>query len=178
MVTAYQVAVGISIKFSQKEINKIVDGSKLDNKTKNLIKKIFYKIAIAEAKIHNEPINKIHFHEIGAIDTIIDIAGAVMGINKLGIEKIYCSKLNVGSGFAKLVALVNNIDFIFAGINGRKPQSFPQFYDVIHISVRSGVYLDQIHRSPFFHFFAKMTNRTSIPTWKLSFQVGNVQLGN
>ena len=82
-----------------KEINKIIDNSELDNKIKNTIKKIFQKIASAESKIHNKPIDKIHFHEIGAIDTIIDVAGAVIGLKKLGIEKIYCSRLNVGTGF-------------------------------------------------------------------------------
>lgn len=83
------------------EINKIIEDSKLDNEIKNAIKKIFLKIASAEAKIHNKPIGKVHFHEIGAIDTIIDIAGAVIGIKKLGIEKVYCSKLNVGTGFVE-----------------------------------------------------------------------------
>jgi len=81
------------------DINEIIDKSTLDNETKSTIKKIFLKIAEAEAKVHNKPLNKVHFHEIGAIDTIIDIAGAVIGIKKLGIEKIYCSKINTGSGF-------------------------------------------------------------------------------
>ena len=84
-----------------KEINKIIKKSKLDNETKTVIKKIFLKIANAEAKIHNKPVDKIHFHEIGAIDTIIDIAGAVIGLKKLGIEKVCCSKLNVGTGFVE-----------------------------------------------------------------------------
>jgi len=84
-----------------KEINKIIDDSKLDNETKNAIKKIFLKIATAEAKIHNKPIDKIHLHEIGAIDTIIDVAGAVIGLKKLEIEEVHCSKLNVGTGFVE-----------------------------------------------------------------------------
>lgn len=84
-----------------KEINKIIGNSKLGNEIKNKIKKIFYKIAVAESKIHNQPIDKLHFHEIGAIDTIIDVAGAVIGFKKLGIEKIYCSGLNVGTGFVE-----------------------------------------------------------------------------
>ena len=84
-----------------KEINKIIGNSKLDDEIKITIKKIFLKIAQAEAKIHNMPINKVHFHEIGAIDTIIDVAGAVIGFKKLGIENIYCSKLNVGTGFVE-----------------------------------------------------------------------------
>ena len=82
-----------------REINEIIEKSKLEIETKSTIKKIFLKIGNAEAKIHNKPVDKIHFHEIGAIDTIIDIAGAVVGLKKLGIEKIYCSKLNVGTGF-------------------------------------------------------------------------------
>ncbi|MBI2657396.1 nickel pincer cofactor biosynthesis protein LarC [Candidatus Woesearchaeota archaeon] len=84
---------------SLREINKIIDNSMLDNETKVTIKKIFQKIGAAEARIHNKSIDKIHFHEIGAIDTLIDVAGAVIGFKKLGIEKIYCSKLNTGTGF-------------------------------------------------------------------------------
>lgn len=82
-----------------KEINKIIDKSKLENQIKNTIKKIFLKIATVEAKIHKKPVNKIHFHEIGSIDTIIDVVGAVIGFKKLGIGKIYCSRLNTGTGF-------------------------------------------------------------------------------
>ena len=84
-----------------KEITNLIDNSEFDRNLKNTIKKVFQKIAIAESKIHNKPIDKIHFHEIGAIDTIIDIAGAVIGLKKLSIEKIYCSKLNVGTGFVE-----------------------------------------------------------------------------
>lgn len=84
-----------------KEINHLIDNSKLDIETKSKTKKIFQKIAVAESKIHDKSIDKIHFHEIGAIDTIIDIAGAVIGLKKLGIDKVYCSKLNVGTGFVE-----------------------------------------------------------------------------
>jgi len=83
------------------EIDSIIGKSRLSEEIKNTIKKIFHRIAAAESKIHRVPINKIHFHEIGAIDTIIDVAGAVIGLNKLGIEKAYCSKLNVGTGFVE-----------------------------------------------------------------------------
>ena len=54
-----------------KHINRIINNSSLDNDLKTAIKKIFLKIAAAEAKIHNKPVDKIHFHEIGAIDTIL-----------------------------------------------------------------------------------------------------------
>ncbi len=84
-----------------KNLYQIVDNSKLDKKITTSAKSIFLKIAEAEAKIHNQPIGKVHFHEIGAVDTIIDVVGALVGIKLLGIEKVYCSKLNVGSGFVK-----------------------------------------------------------------------------
>ncbi len=84
-----------------KAINKIINKSILNNETKNLTKKIFLKIATAEAKIHNKKIDMVHFHEIGAIDTIIDVTCVVIGIKKLGIEKIYCSSLNVGNGIVE-----------------------------------------------------------------------------
>ena len=84
-----------------KEINEIIKNSKLEDEIKDKIKKIFQRVAAAESKIHKKPINKIHFHEIGAIDTIIDVAGAVIGLKKLGIKQIYCSRLNVGTGFVK-----------------------------------------------------------------------------
>src|SRR3989338_8338133 len=83
------------------EIKSIIEKSSLDNNIKSKIKKIFLKIAEAEAKVHNMPVDKVHFHEIGAIDTIIDVAGAVIGLENLGIEKVYCSKINLGSGFVE-----------------------------------------------------------------------------
>lgn len=87
--------------FFLSDFNKLIDNSKLDDEIKNKIKKIFLIIANAESKVHGKQIDKIHFHEIGAIDTIIDVAGALIGIKKLGIEKIYCSKINVGTGFVE-----------------------------------------------------------------------------
>ena len=83
------------------EINSIIEKSSLDGNIKTKLKKIFLKIAEAEAKVHNMPVYKVHFHEIGAIDTIIDVAGAVIGLENLGVEKVYCSKINLGSGFVE-----------------------------------------------------------------------------
>lgn len=84
-----------------KELLKVVENSKLDEDVKTKANDIFLKIAQAEAKIHNQLLERIHFHEIGALDTIIDVIGALVGFKKLGIEKIHCSKLNVGSGFVE-----------------------------------------------------------------------------
>jgi uncharacterized protein (TIGR00299 family) protein len=81
------------------DINRIIEKSKLENSIKKQSKEIFYNLAKAESKVHNINIEDVHFHEVGAIDSIIDIVGSVIGIKKLGIKKIYCSPLPMGKGF-------------------------------------------------------------------------------
>ena len=90
---------GVERRF--KDILDILEESKLDEEIKKETKKIFFNIAQAEAKIHRKDIDKIHFHEIGGLDSIIDITSAVIGIKTLGIEEIYSSALPVGKGFVK-----------------------------------------------------------------------------
>jgi len=63
---------------------------------------IFQKLGEAEARVHDVPLEKIHFHEVGAVDAIVDIVGACIGFEVLGIEKFACSALNVGGGTAKM----------------------------------------------------------------------------
>src|SRR5216684_2762843 len=63
---------------------------------------IFTKLGEAEARVHDVPLEKIHFHEVGAVDAIVDIVGACIGFHALGIEKFACSALNVGGGTAKM----------------------------------------------------------------------------
>ena len=90
---------GVERRF--KDILDIFEKSKLNEEIKKETKKIFFNIAQAESKIHRKDIDKIHFHEIGGLDSIIDIASAVIGIKTLGIEEIYSSALPVGEGFVK-----------------------------------------------------------------------------
>lgn len=90
---------GVERRF--KDILDILEKSKLDEEIKKETEKIFFNIAQAESKIHRKDIDKIHFHEIGGLDSIIDIASAVIGIKTLGIEEIYSSTLPVGRGFVK-----------------------------------------------------------------------------
>ncbi len=64
----------------------------------DLASRIFTRLGEAEAKIHNTPVEKIHFHEVGAVDAIVDIVGAAVGFELLGIEEFSSSPLNVGAG--------------------------------------------------------------------------------
>jgi uncharacterized protein (TIGR00299 family) protein len=59
---------------------------------------VFERLARAEAHVHGRPIEEIHFHEVGALDAIVDITGAVLGLHLLGIEAVYCSPLPAGAG--------------------------------------------------------------------------------
>lgn len=79
-------------------IFKMIEESTLSEAIKSTSKAIFQRLGEAEAKIHNKTVDEIHFHEVGAVDAIIDIVGAVIGFNILGIDKIYASPLHVGSG--------------------------------------------------------------------------------
>ncbi|MCK8824098.1 nickel pincer cofactor biosynthesis protein LarC [Fuchsiella alkaliacetigena] len=81
------------------DIRKIITTSQLDDTIQEQSLKIFQRLAEAEAKIHNTTPEEIHFHEVGAIDAIIDIVGAVIGIQHLGIEAIHCSRVHTGRGF-------------------------------------------------------------------------------
>ena len=81
-----------------KDILRIINKSKLSKAVKSLSSRIFKRLAAAEAKVHGVSINKVHFHEVGAIDAIIDIVGTCIGLEKLGIEKVYCSPLPNGKG--------------------------------------------------------------------------------
>ncbi|MGB5983702.1 MAG: nickel pincer cofactor biosynthesis protein LarC [Desulfobacterales bacterium] len=79
-------------------IKKIIADSDLDPSSKQKATNIFTRLAQAEAKVHRSSIEAVHFHEVGAMDAIIDVVGTVIGLTALGIEKIYCSPLHVGSG--------------------------------------------------------------------------------
>jgi len=84
------------------DIAKIIDSSDLDQRIKDRSIAIFTRLADAEAKVHGITVEKVHFHEVGAIDAIVDIVGACIGFKLLGIERFVCSKINVGSGFVEM----------------------------------------------------------------------------
>lgn len=81
------------------DVNKIIDESSLNNDVKDLAKRIFLRVAKAESKVHNKPLEEVHFHEVGAIDSIVDIVGTAILIKKINPNKIISSVVNDGYGF-------------------------------------------------------------------------------
>jgi pyridinium-3,5-bisthiocarboxylic acid mononucleotide nickel chelatase len=80
------------------DILKMIDAASLAPRAAENARKIFQRLGEAEAKVHNISIEKVHFHEVGAVDSIIDIVGAAIGFDLLGIESFACSSLDTGSG--------------------------------------------------------------------------------
>jgi uncharacterized protein (TIGR00299 family) protein len=80
------------------EIRGIIDQAEISRHAKNISIKIFEALGEAEAEIHNTSIEKIHFHEVGAVDAIVDIVCAAVGAETLAVEEWICSPLNVGGG--------------------------------------------------------------------------------
>ena len=83
------------------DVMSIIDASSLSQSIKDKARDVFTAIAIAEAKVHGKAVEEVHFHEVGAIDTIIDIVGCLLGLEYLGIEKVYVGKITTGYGFVK-----------------------------------------------------------------------------
>ena len=83
------------------DIAKIISCSTLSDTVKKLTMEIFMKIATAEAAVHGIPVEEVHFHEVGAIDSIIDITGAAICFEALNIDAVYVSEVELGSGFVK-----------------------------------------------------------------------------
>jgi uncharacterized protein (TIGR00299 family) protein len=80
----------------------MIDGSSLSPRQKELAHRIFRRLAEAEAKVHNSTIEKVHFHEVGAVDSIADIVGAAIGWDLLGAERIVASPVPTGTGFVEI----------------------------------------------------------------------------
>jgi uncharacterized protein (TIGR00299 family) protein len=79
-------------------IEKIISAGSLSERSKKNALSVFQNLGEAEARSHAVPIEKVHFHEVGAVDSICDIVGACVALDLLGVEEVYCSQINVGSG--------------------------------------------------------------------------------
>jgi hypothetical protein len=84
-----------------KDIEKVIKSSSLSEKIKQKGLHIFKKLFESEARVHGEQFYKVHLHELGGIDCLVDIFGTLIGLDILGIEKIYVSSINLGSGKVK-----------------------------------------------------------------------------
>ncbi len=80
------------------DILKIIYGSRLSSGVKERAAQIFFRLAEAEARVHNESVENVHFHEVGALDAIIDVVGASICFELAGVERFVCSPLHLGSG--------------------------------------------------------------------------------
>ncbi len=80
------------------QILELIDSASLPARVKRDATAVFRKLGEAEARVHQVPVERVHFHEVGAVDSICDIVGACLGFDLLGIDEIQCSALNVGSG--------------------------------------------------------------------------------
>jgi len=108
------------------DINKIIESSTLSENVKKISKDIFLKIAQAEAPVHNKRINEVHFHEVGAIDSIIDIVGAAICLDFLKPTKVVCSTVELGGGFVNCA-------------HGKLPVPAPATVEILkNIPVKSG----------------------------------------
>lgn len=79
-------------------IEKIIAGSSLDEGVKRIAMHVFTRLAEAEARVHGTSVEKVHFHEVGAIDAIVDIVGTAIALDLLGVDQVVCSPVPVGSG--------------------------------------------------------------------------------
>lgn len=84
------------------DITRMIDGSTLTPPQRELATAIFTRLGEAEAKAHGTSIEKVHFHEVGAVDSIADIVGSAIGWNLLGVEVVYASPIPTGTGFVQI----------------------------------------------------------------------------
>lgn len=83
------------------DIEKIIDDSTLNDRVKELSKHMFEKVALSEARIHGKDVEEVHFHEVGAVDSIIDIVGTAICMDELKADRFMSSPVNTGMGFVK-----------------------------------------------------------------------------
>lgn len=84
------------------DIKKLINDSDLDGSIKHTSLSIFHRIAVAEGKIHGVPPAKVHFHEIGAVDSIVDIVGGTIALRELGVDRVFAREVEEGTGFIEI----------------------------------------------------------------------------
>ena len=100
-LAATKVHVSTAHDHSHRSLSKIqgmIAASDLDPRVKDSSQRVFQRLGEVEALAHGIPVEQVHFHEVGALDSITDIVGSCVGLHASGIERVYCSPLNLGSG--------------------------------------------------------------------------------
>jgi uncharacterized protein (TIGR00299 family) protein len=112
---------------SLKDIEQIINSSDLSDEVKKLSLDMFMKVAEAEAKVHGKTLYEVHFHEVGAVDSIVDMVGAAICLEFLKVDKIIASPVQVGGGFVKCA-------------HGIMPVPAPATIEILrNIPVKSGI---------------------------------------
>ena len=83
------------------DIDAMLANSPLDDAVRSMARRIFRRLGDAEAHVHRVPLDEVHFHEVGAVDAIIDIAGSAIGLHLLGVQEIFCAPLPLSSGMVR-----------------------------------------------------------------------------
>ena len=83
------------------DIEQIIRAAGYSDRVTTLAESIFRHVAVAEAKIHDKPISQVHFHEVGATDSIVDIVAAALCFDKLNVQQVYCKTLELGGGMVR-----------------------------------------------------------------------------
>jgi len=91
----------IPIKRTWRSIKELISNGHLEDKLKQIIYEVFESLAIAEGKVHGTKSDEVHFHEIGAIDSLVDIIGVCAAFNYLNPRKVYCNEPMLGKGFVQ-----------------------------------------------------------------------------
>lgn len=112
------------------EIKQVIDNSELSERVKEKSQAVFDRLAAAEAAVHGTTPEQVQFHEVGAVDAIVDVVGTVLGLNLLGVQRVYASPLPMGKGFIKCMhgvipspapatlEILHNIPIYGSGIEG------------------------------------------------------------
>ncbi len=79
-------------------ILRMIEAGELPDKVKQDASRVFQRLGDVEARVHGVPVEKVHFHEVGAVDSIADIVGACLGLSLAGVDEVHCSAVNVGGG--------------------------------------------------------------------------------
>jgi uncharacterized protein (TIGR00299 family) protein len=81
-----------------RDLTAVLDRSQLDNEVRGRAAQVFRRLAEAEAEVHGSTVEKVHFHEVGAADALLDVVGTLEGLRHLGVDEVYCSSLRLGRG--------------------------------------------------------------------------------